>query len=55
MIEQQTLAREVINEIQRNLVIVKANLFEKQTGEPPSENQILRIVSDIDKEFIGEA
>ena len=55
MIGQQTLAREVINEIQRNLVLVKAYLFEKQTGEPPTERQILRIVSDIDKEFIGEA
>lgn len=55
MIEQQTIPREVINEIHRNLVIVKACLFEKQTGEPPSERQILRLVSDIDKEFIGEA
>ena len=55
MIEHQTIPREVINEIQRNLVLVKAYLFEKQTGKPPSERQILRIVSDIDKEFIGEA
>jgi len=55
MIGQQTIAREIKNEIQRNLVIVKAHLYEKKTGKAPTEQQILRIVTDIDKEFIGTA